>query len=193
MARDVLAETSKFLSYVLRHSPQSIGIMLDKHGWAEIDELVARAQIAGKIIDRDLIVQIVGAPGKKRFALSDNGKLIRALQGHTLAEVSIDFCIKTPPRDLFHGTAQRFVKSIMSEGLRPGNRHYVHLTENEETAVSSGKRYGRPIVLKVDSARMERLDYKFYQAENGVWLTRGVPAEFLSISFNPADSAITSK
>jgi putative RNA 2'-phosphotransferase len=80
---------------------------------------------------------------------------------------------------LFHGTASRFVAAISREGLKPGSRQYVHLSTDEATARAVGLRYGLPVVLVVDAARMHAHGFVFHQAENGVWLTARVPPSFL--------------
>jgi putative RNA 2'-phosphotransferase len=174
-----LIEVSKFLSYVLRHEPEAIGITLDCEGWADIDLLIAAASTAGKWLDRELIATVVVTSDKKRFAFSDDGLRIRAVQGHSTATVDIDFVEQVPPEFLYHGTATRFLESIQSSGLLPGSRKYVHLSENEQTALSVGSRYGKPVALKVSAAVMHERGFKFYRAENGVWLTLNVPAGFV--------------
>lgn len=173
------AETSKFLSYVLRHEPHAIGLTLDSEGWADIDALIARAKAAGRELDFDLIQAVVSSNDKKRFALSDDNRRIRAVQGHSTDSVAIQHVAKEPPTYLYHGTATRFFDSILAEGLRPGQRHHVHLSEDIDTATAVGQRYGKPVALKVEALRMHQQGFKFFQADNGVWLTETVPAHFL--------------
>lgn len=175
---DTHTRTSKFLSYVLRHEPQSIGLTLDREGWADVDALIDKANGAGQMLDRDLIHAVVANSDKKRFALSDDGQRIRAVQGHSAKDVAIAYEASTPPAVLYHGTAQRFLASILAEGLRPGQRHHVHLSERVETAVEVGRRYGEPVILRIDADAMGREGFAFFRAENGVWLTEKVPVEF---------------
>jgi putative RNA 2'-phosphotransferase len=174
------AETSKFLSYVLRHEPQSIGLTLDREGWADIVALIDGAKQSGRELDEALIRAIVEGSDKKRFAISDDGLSIRAVQGHSTESVAISYAEKVPPEFLYHGTATRFLESILKEGLRPGERQHVHLSEDLQTATAVGQRYGKPIVLKVEALRMHHQGFKFFQAENGVWLTEKVPNFFLN-------------
>ena len=174
-----LTEASKFLSYVLRHEPQAIGLTLDREGWAEIAALIEGATHAGKQIDVELIRTVVATSAKKRFAISDDGLRIRAVQGHSTETVSITHTEKVPPEFLYHGTATRFLESIRREGLLPGERHYVHLSQDVPTATAVGQRYGKPVVLKIEALRMYQQGFKFFQAENGVWLTTQVPTDFL--------------
>ncbi|PAK92846.1 RNA 2'-phosphotransferase [Stenotrophomonas rhizophila] len=177
-----LVETSKFLSYVLRHQPEAIGLTLDAEGWADVDALIAGAASAGRELDRALIQQIVSTNDKKRFTLSDDNSRIRAVQGHSTDSVAIQDIAKVPPALLYHGTATRNLDSILAEGLRPGQRHHVHLSEDTTTATTVGQRYGSPIVLTVDALRMHHQGYTFFQADNGVWLTDHVPTEFVERS-----------
>lgn len=175
-----LEDTSKFLSYVLRHEPQAIGLTLDSEGWADIAALIEGARQAGTILNRDLIQQVMDTSDKKRFTISEDGLRIRAAQGHSTKTVAITYPEKVPTEFLYHGTAARFLESILKEGLRPGKRHHVHLTQDEQTAVAVGQRYGKPVVLKIEALRMHQQGFKFFLAENGVWLTDRVPPEFLN-------------
>lgn len=173
------AETSKFLSYVLRHQPESIGLTLDSEGWANIDTLIACAATDNRQLDKALLVRIVENSDKKRFAISPDGLSIRAVQGHSSAQVDIGYQEKTPPATLYHGTATRFIQSIQEQGLIAGSRQYVHLSAEEATAISVGQRHGKPVVLKIDALAMHGQDFIFYQADNGVWLTKAVPVAFI--------------
>lgn len=172
-------EISKFLSYVLRHEPQSIGLALDREGWADIAALINGAGQAGRELDQALIRAVVESNDKKRFAISDDGQRIRAVQGHSTETVAITHAKKIPPEVLYHGTATRFVESIMREGLKPGARQYVHLSEDVQTATSVGQRYGKPVVLKIEALQMHNRGFVFFLADNGVWLTNSVPIQHL--------------
>ena len=174
-----ITELSKFLSFVLRHQPDAIGLMLDAEGWANVDELIVRANNVGKGVTRALIETIVETSDKKRFTLSPDGERIRAAQGHSTPHVAINYPAKMPPEFLYHGTASRFLSSIKAQGLRPGSRHYVHLSADEETARAVGQRHGKPVIITVKAGEMYQRGVKFYQAENGVWLTGEVGIKFL--------------
>lgn len=175
-------DASKFLSFVLRHEPESIGIALDREGWADIGQLIAAAAAHGRRLDRDLIQAVVETSDKKRFALSGDGLRIRAVQGHSTSAVDIGYQAKLPPELLYHGTATRFLDSIRKDGLRPGSRQYVHLSQDEQTALAVGQRHGKPVILTVQALRMHEQGFKFFQAENGVWLSDTVPVAFISES-----------
>ncbi|MAS07608.1 MAG: RNA 2'-phosphotransferase [Ahrensia sp.] len=174
-----LTETSKFLSYVLRHAPESIGVALDGEGWVSVDELIEKARAAGKRIDLATLREVVETNDKKRFTLSDNGARIRAAQGHSVEVDTVGDPV-APPAVLFHGTATRFLKPILEQGLKPMNRRHVHLSAETETAKKVGMRYGVPVILRVDAGAMHAAGQPFYRADNGVWLTGPVAPAYLS-------------
>lgn len=174
-----IKQISKFLSLILRHNPGKIGLTLDEQGWAEMDELMRLAQGRGPYLSRELIEEVVATNDKQRFALSEDGRLIRANQGHSIA-VDLGLAPQTPPALLYHGTADKNLPSIMAQGLLPGRRQHVHLSADVETAVKVGQRHGRPIVLKVQTGAMHAAGHLFYKSANGVWLVVAVPAPFIA-------------
>lgn len=178
MSRD-LARTSRFLSLVLRHDPGRIGLTLDPAGWADVEELLAAAWRAGVALDRALLERVVVENDKRRFAFSADGARIRASQGHSVP-VQLGLEPRTPPAVLYHGTATRFLEAIRREGLRPGQRTHVHLSTDEATARTVGRRHGAPVVLEVAAGRMAEEGHEFLLSENGVWLTRAVPTRYLA-------------
>ncbi len=171
-------EISKFLSYVLRHAPETIGLRLDANGWADVTELLAKAKKAGKRFDLDTLRAVVAENDKQRFTLSEDGRRIRAAQGHSIA-VDLALAASEPPALLYHGTASRNLDAIFAEGLKPGRRQQVHLSLDPDTARRVGERHGKPTVLTVDAGRMHADGYSFVRADNGVWLTDHVPAAYL--------------
>ncbi len=177
---------SKFLSLVLRHQPQVIGLRLDAQGWAEVDELIAKARARGTRLDRALIEAIVRDSDKQRFKLSDDGRRIRANQGHSLA-IDLGLAPAQPPQWLYHGTATHSAESIRAQGLTRQNRQHVHLSLERATAAKVGQRHGSPLVLRIQAGRMHAQGLPFYLADNGVWLTEAVPPEF--IQWPQADEA----
>jgi putative RNA 2'-phosphotransferase len=175
-AREIRA--SKFLSYVLRHRPEAIGLELDAQGWADVDELVAKAQADGVRLTRELVERTVETNGKQRFVLDADRRRIRANQGHSIP-VDLGLEPVPPPDVLYHGTARRSLASIREQGLVPRNRQHVHLSGDPETARHVGQRHGEPVVLTVDAAAMARGGHAFYRSLNGVWLTDAVPPGYL--------------
>ncbi|MGS0891045.1 RNA 2'-phosphotransferase [Burkholderia stagnalis] len=176
-----LADISKYLSYLLRHQPQAIGLQLDAEGWADIDALIDGAARHGRQLDRETIETVCATSDKKRFAISDDGLRIRAVQGHSTPAVQRRYPAVQPPDVLYHGTATRFLDMIRALGLNAGARHHVHLSPDRQTAITVGSRYGTPALLAVDAQRMHHQGHAFFVAENGVWLTETVPAEFLTL------------
>ncbi|MCD1125188.1 RNA 2'-phosphotransferase [Jinshanibacter sp. LJY008] len=173
------ADISKFLSFVLRHQPEAIGLTLDSEGWADIDTLITCAAKEGKRFDPPLIQSVVETSDKKRFAISEDGLRIRAVQGHSSSQVDIRYEEQVPPEFLYHGTATRFLNAIREQGLISGSRQYVHLSADEATAVTVGQRHGKPVVLKIRALEMYQQRLVFYRAENGVWLSGSVPVRFI--------------
>lgn len=172
-----LVSASKFLSLVLRHQPDVIGLSLDAEGWADIDALI-RLAAGRKPLTRALIEAVVENNNKQRFAISADGQRIRAHQGHSI-DVDLGFVPVTPPARLYHGTATRFVESIRREGLVKRSRQHVHLSADADTATNVGARHGTPAILVVHAAEMVAAGHAFYRSGNGVWLTDAVPPDFI--------------
>jgi putative RNA 2'-phosphotransferase len=172
---DSLTKLSKFLSLVLRHKHEEIGLQLDPGGWAVVADLLTK--MPG--MTTALLDQIVAEDGKQRYTFSPDRKRIRAAQGHSLP-IDLGLSPITPPDVLYHGTALRFLTSIQRQGLSRRGRQFVHLSSDRTTALLVGQRHGDPGVLAIDAAGMQLAGHTFYQAENGVWLVVAVPPEFLS-------------
>ena len=168
---DSIKNLSKFLSFVLRHKPAAAGIALDPGGWADIDALIGNS---GGRLTRPQLDQIVAENNKQRFAISHNGKRIRANQGHSIP-VDLGLEPLAPPETLYHGTAQTSVESIMATGLQPRTRQHVHLSGDLQTARAVGGRHGKPVVLALPARVMHDTGHVCYRSENGVWLTDHVP------------------
>ena len=168
---------SKFLSHVLRHAPDTIGLTLDESGWADIDELLRLAP-ASLALNRGLLERVVRESDKQRFRISDDGARIRANQGHSI-EVDLRLEPREPPEQLFHGTATSSLDAIRAQGLLPGSRRHVHLSIDRETARSVGARHGKPSVLTIQAGLMHGAGHTFWLSDNGVWLTEHVPVEWI--------------
>ncbi|MBL8169319.1 MAG: RNA 2'-phosphotransferase [Acidobacteria bacterium] len=169
---------SKFLSLVLRHQPETVGLKLNDAGWVSVADLLAAADRQDLKFSRAELQQVVANNDKQRFSFSADGQLIRANQGHSVA-VELGYEPAVPPETLFHGTAERFLASIQAQGLIKGQRHHVHLSADREIARSVGQRYGKPVVLQVHAAQMQHDGFVFYLSTNGVWLTEHVPVPYL--------------
>lgn len=173
-----LARTSKFLSLVLRHKPETIGLTLQEGGWALVDELISKINLHGTALDRALLQVIVDTNDKKRFAFNDDGTMIRANQGHSV-EVDLQLPVAVAPDVLYHGTAAHSLVIVLEEGLKRRQRHHVHLTADPQTAVAVGGRHGKPVLLYIDARAMQAAGYVFYVSANGVWLADEVPAKYI--------------
>lgn len=172
-----LVKRSKFLSMVLRHKPEKANLKLDEAGWTNVKTLIANTAF-----DMPALEEVVATNSKKRFEFNDDKTKIRARQGHSY-NVKLGYEPQDPPECLYHGTATRFLDSIMKEGLKPMKRHHVHLSGDTDTASQVGKRHGKLIILKVATKRMaDEMKAKFYLTENKVWLTDIVPPEYLEIT-----------
>jgi putative RNA 2'-phosphotransferase len=174
-----VVRASKRLSYVLRHRPDSVGLTLDEAGWVDVDVLLAALAGHGLRLSRADLEHVVAANDKRRFAFDETGTRIRASQGHSVA-VELGYEPAEPPDELFHGTVERFLAAILAEGLRPGNRHAVHLSADVDTARTVGARRGRPVVLRVDAAGLAADGEAFSRSEDGVWLVAAVPPRYLA-------------
>lgn len=173
-----LTKISKFLSFVLRHEPQSIGITLDQAGWIGVRELLDAMARHGTSVTEAELREVVATNDKKRFALSDDGTRIRASQGHSV-EVELGYQRTEPPEFLYHGTVDHFLGSIRKEGIQKGERHHVHLSMDQKTAETVGQRRGRPVLLTIRTGQMHRDGLEFFVSANGVWLTEYVPASYI--------------
>lgn len=175
-----LRSYSKFLSYVLRHHPEEIGLTVDENGWAEISELISKSQNHGKSLDRKIIEQVIRQGSKQRFIISQDGQYIRAGYGHSV-DVDLQMKPQSPPQQLYHGTAQKNAASILSDGIKARSRNFVHLSVTVDEARNVGGRHGTPIILAVLSKQMSSAGHDFYQSESeeSIWLTSYVPPEFI--------------
>ncbi|MBQ3291177.1 MAG: RNA 2'-phosphotransferase [Mogibacterium sp.] len=173
-------KTSKFISLILRHHPESVGITLDEHGWAVVEDLI-RGVSKTHPLDMEILEKIVAEDEKQRYSFNEDKTLIRANQGHSIP-VDVELQEMTPPDVLYHGTGLKYKVSIDAQGLLPKSRLYVHLSLDTETATKVGKRHGEPVIYTIDAAAMHRDGYIFYRSVNGVWLTRSVPKQYLRVT-----------
>ena len=176
-----LREYSKFLSLVLRHQPETIAIQLDSEGWTDVHMLLQQMIKHRRPLKLVELIEVVESSDKKRFQLSPDQNKIRAVQGHSSAQVQREYVAIMPPDTLFHGTATRFVDSILEKGLISGERHHVHLSADLVTAQKVGQRHGKVIIFILDTKQMHQDGFQFYCAENGVWLTEQVPIKYLKL------------
>lgn len=168
-----------FMCLVLRHNPSAAHVNADAEGWVDLEGMIRGSH--GRLT-RELVMEIVATNNKHRFAISEDGKKIRAKQGHSIP-IDLKLEPKTPPEVLYHGTYPGATKAILREGLKRMNRHHVHMAMDTNTANTVGMRKGAPVLLQIEAKAMHAAGYKFYQSENGVWLTDHVPPDFLKVVY----------
>jgi putative RNA 2'-phosphotransferase len=173
-----LVRISRFLSYLLRHRPEAEGLSMDDQGWVAVQELLSTRGARQRGITHVLLIHVVAHNDKQRFEFDEDGQRIRARQGHSRT-VSLDWTAVAPPDYLYHGTSSRVVAAIREEGLHKQDRHHVHLSPDAATAEEVGARHGQPVVLVIHAQAMHRAGYTFFISGNGIWLTEGVPPEFI--------------
>ena len=173
-----ITSISKFLSLVLRHKPETIGIELDQNGWTDVYTLLKKLNSYGIKLDNESLKQIVETNSKKRFAFNDTFDRIRASQGHSV-EIELGYTSQKPPEILYHGTGEKSVQAILDTGLAKQSRQQVHLSADLETAIKVGQRHGKPFVFKVLAEQMFNDKFEFFISDNGVWLTDNVPTKYL--------------
>lgn len=170
----------KFISLVLRHKPETIGVQLDENGWATVDELIAGCAKKGVRFTKEQLDEIVATNNKQRYSFNADKTLIRANQGHSV-EVDVELKSADPHEFLYHGTVAKFLDAILAEGLKKMSRQHVHLSRDQQTAFNVGSRRGKAVILKVRAAEMAAAGHTFYLSENGVWLCDAVPAQYIDI------------
>lgn len=174
-----LNNISKYMSLILRHKPEVIGIELDEHGWAKVDDLINGIEKGNHGFNFELLEEIVKTDNKNRYSFNEDKTLIRANQGHSIS-VDVELKEKRPPEFLYHGTGEKYVESIDKIGLIPKSRLYVHLSKDIVTAEQVGKRHGKEVVYQVNADQMYKDGYKFFLSVNNVWLTKEVPVKYLN-------------
>jgi putative RNA 2'-phosphotransferase len=190
-----MIDISKYISLILRHKPQTIGITLDEHGWANVNELIEGISKTHEF-DMETLEKIVRTDEKQRYSFNEDKTLIRANQGHSIP-VDVELEEKTPPDILWHGTGEKYVASIDAQGLIPKSRLYVHLSSDTETAKKVGSRHGKcrartasasssrtahgsgTVIYEIDCRQMAADGYRFFESANHVWLTKEVPVRYL--------------
>ena len=170
---------SKFLSFVLRHKPETINLVLDENGWANVEELITKSTNDSQGFTLEELDEIVQTNDKKRFVFNEDRTKIRANQGHSI-EIDLALIPQQPPEFLYHGTAQSNRDSILENGIEKRNRQHVHLSQDKETATKVGMRHGKPLILTIKTGKMFEDGILFYLSENNVWLTDFVDSKYIS-------------
>lgn len=175
-----LTKLSKKMSFLLRHSTDPLFIDLNG-GWADVDVIIKELRKRAPEFNKATLEQIVVADEKGRYSFDETHTKIRANQGHSIPDVVLDMEQPEPPEFLYHGTATRFLDSIMSEGLKPMNRQFVHISPDYETALKVGSRHGKPVVLTFRAKDFVNDGYNLFLSTNGVWQAKYVPVKYISV------------
>lgn len=174
-----LNQVSRYISLILRHKPEVVGITLDEHGWADVYDLIGGVKKKYPEFCWKMLEKIVETDEKQRYSFNEDGTLIRANQGHSI-NVDVELEEVEPPQFLYHGTGKKYVESIEEHGLLPKSRLYVHLSSDANIALNVGKRHGEPVIYIIQSRLMYADGFKFHKSKNGVWLTKAVPSHYLA-------------
>ncbi len=177
-----LTEVSKFLALILRHKPEELGLTLDEEGWCDTEKLVKAFANKFSGFTFDTLDEIVKTDSKGRYSFNADRTKIRAVQGHSAKGVNITFeevDIEFMRDKLFHGTGEKYVESILSQGLIPKSRQYVHLSSDYNTAIKVGQRHGKPVVFKINIDNLKKHNIKLYRSENNVYLAKTIPVDCL--------------
>lgn len=175
---------SRYLSYLLRHKPETLNLYVDKNGYVNVDELIQRVNSVEKYknqLTKEILEEIVKNDDKQRYSYNEDKTKIRAVQGHSFIVDTVKKGI--PPTVLYHGTTSSSYELIKKKGINKMTRTYVHLSKDVETAEKVAKRHVKTkdtiVVLVIDTKKMLADGYTFYVAENGVWLTEHIPTKYI--------------
>lgn len=175
-------KVSVYLSYLLRHNPESVGLSMDLHGWVDVQELIRCVNEAGKYpMDNALLQEIVAEDNKGRYRFNEDGTRIKACQGHSLDWVIPELIWRRPPDVLYHGTTRQAYGKIRASGyISKMSRHAVHMQEDRQKAWQSAKRWKlTPVLLKIDARKMYEDGMEFGVSDNNVWCTDSVPVQYI--------------
>jgi putative RNA 2'-phosphotransferase len=174
---------SRLVALVLRHRPEEVGLSLDASGFVAIDALASAlaTQPGWEALTVDDLAALAQADGR-RYEVRDGR--IRARYGHTVTIEPGEPAL--PPEWLYHGCAQATASGMRVPGLKPQDRQHVHLSTTPRAALEVGRRHASDaVVVVVFARRAEAAGVAFWRAGTALYLTLGVPSEFLLF---PGDS-----
>ncbi len=175
--QDNYKRMGKYVSMLLRHHPEEADIILDEHGWTDVDDLIKKVNPRYPLTE-EILQQIAEGSDKKRYEFSEDGKRVRAVHGHSV-QVDLGYEESEPPAVLYHGSATKYQQSIEEKGLLKQSRQFVHLSENVEQAIDVGRRHGKLLLYEIDAVKMHEDGFRFFRSSSGVWLTDHVPVRYL--------------
>ena len=171
---------SRYISLILRHKPDTIGLQLDNKGWGSVEGLLNGLNDGKNIVTMKDLERIVSEDSKNRYSFNEDKTMIRANQGHSI-NVDLELKPVKPPKFLYHGTGKKYLKSILENGIIKKSRQYVHLSDDLVTAIDVGRRHGEVSVLRINAEQLYEDGAKFYLSENKVWLCDYVPVEYITV------------
>jgi putative RNA 2'-phosphotransferase len=177
-----LTKLSKTLSFVLRHNPASHGVIVDKEGWVDINQLIFQIRQRNPqfmAAHMGHIKEIIKNSDKQRFELK--GNKIRAYYGHS-AQQAVDKKPAVPPSILYQGTTPEAKDKILLEGLKPMTRQFVHLSTDRKTAHKVAlRRTKTPVILIVDAKAVYLNGTKFYPGNEDIWLAEYIDPKYITV------------
>jgi putative RNA 2'-phosphotransferase len=173
-----LQKESVAMSYILRHGALDLEMYIDTQGWMFVAALITQMKKNFPSFTQAQLEQIVREDTKGRYSFNADMSKLRALQGHSIPKVKINYEKRIPPVTLYHGTDERGFLGIQKTGIQRMKRHAVHLTDDLETASSVGMRHGSEIIIAIDTRDMVKEGIKFELSGNGVWLTQYVDIKY---------------
>ncbi len=188
--RKTLNKISKLISYWLRHKPEEGNLTLDDFGWATIEDILVALKENGTEFNKSDLIELSNSFDKVRWKIDKTNNKIKATHGHSISILQ-ELEPKTPPEILYHGTATKFLESIIVQGLKSKQRQYVHLSETIDMAKEIGARHGTPFIIEIETKKLVDNGWDFYKTEQDVWLTSEIPVKYLS--FMPWDFTIDNK
>ena len=176
-------QMSHFLSFVLRHHPEVLGLEMDRQGWVSVEALLCGVNAQpGKSLSMAELEAIVAQDSKGRYRFNEDCTKIKACQGHTIPWIEPALIVMPPPSVLYHGTTAEAWAQIRASGaVHKMKRHAVHMQADIVKARQSARRWHKiPVVLEIDAAAMARDGFCFGVTENAVWCTEAVPVQYIA-------------
>jgi len=174
-------QTSKLISYWLRHNPEDAKLELDAFGRVSIDSLIEALSTRNIQLNKSELIILNKAFDKKRWEIDISTNLIRATHGHSI-DVKQIIHSSIPPTFLYHGTGFDNVKSILDKGILSMNRQFVHLSERPNDALKVGLRKGKSVIFEIKTDHQISDDQNFYKSENSIWLSKQISPQQLALT-----------
>lgn len=184
---------SKTVSYILRHHPESFDLKLAADASVKIERLLTSLKRKFKDITKADLIELVENDPKGRFSFLDNQGRIRANYGHSIQGVNPDYQAVKPLLILYHGTTPAVKDKILTAGIKPMGRNYVHLSVGVKEAEKVARRRTKePVIFKIEALKAFREGHNFYKTAEDIYLTDQLSAEYLSLLIKP-ESVILSE